>query len=108
MITNITNNIKKEIVYDKVIVAVNGDQVLGLFDKQFLQENKYYEDIFSKIKYTKSNVTIHRDSSFMPNNKFNWSSWNSTVNGENELPICTYWPYSLQKIKSKNLFTPSK
>ncbi len=89
-------------IYDKVIIATHADQALSLIDDPLDAEIK----ILSKFKYKTNYAFVHQDDRYMPLNKKNWSSWNSSMNASNvEKNSITYWLNLLQNIKNKeNIF----
>ena len=89
-------------IYDKVIIATHADQALSLIDDPLDAEI----DILSNFKYKTNYAFVHQDDRYMPLNKKNWSSWNSSMNASNvEKNSITYWLNLLQNIKNKeNIF----
>ena len=89
-------------IYDKVIIATHADQALSLIEEPLDTEI----DILSNFKYKTNYAFIHQDNKFMPVNKKNWSSWNSSMDGASiEKNSITYWLNLLQNIKIKeNIF----
>ncbi len=88
--------------YDKVILATHADDAISLIDNPSLIEKK----ILSNFQYRDNLAVIHTDQKVMPNNKNNWSSWNSTVSQNNFTnSSITYWLNLLQNLKiEKNIF----
>ena len=95
-----SKNFTKE--YNKIILAVHGDDVLKLLKKPTKKEI----NVFSKYKYEKNTVLVHQDKRLMPKNKNVWSSWNVLNDNENseiKKKICvTYWINKLQNLATKN------
>ena len=89
-------------IYDKVIIATHADQALSLIDDPLDAEI----DILSNFKYKTNYAFLHQDSRFMPLNKKNWSSWNSSINAfDVEKNSITYWLNLLQNLKvNENIF----
>ena len=89
-------------IYDKVIIATHADQALSLIDDPLDAEI----DILSNFKYKTNYAFLHQDSRFMPLNKKNWSSWNSSINAfDVEKNSITYWLNLLQNLKiDQNIF----
>ncbi|VBB18200.1 NAD/FAD-binding protein [Yasminevirus sp. GU-2018] len=88
------------LTYDCLVVAVHGDRVLKLFDNPTEQQQK----ILSKFSYSEAEVSVHRDSSIMPKNRWNWTSWNYSKLDDKPDLVCTYWPKMLQSIKETDVF----
>ena len=88
--------------YDKVIIATHADEALSLISEPTKDE----KDILSNFKYKKNYAIIHTDETVMPNNKKAWSSWNSSVNKDNNSQTSiTYWLNLLQNLNTKkNIF----
>ena len=94
--------LKIHFIYDKVIIATHADQALSLIEDPLDAEI----DILSNFKYKTNYAFIHQDSRFMPLNKKNWSSWNSSMNAfDVEKNSITYWLNLLQNLKvNENIF----
>ena len=87
--------------YDKVVIATHADEALSLISEPTKDEN----DILSNFKYKKNYAIIHTDETVMPNNKKAWSSWNSSVNKDNNSQTSiTYWLNLLQNLNTKKNF----
>ncbi|KAI9799254.1 MAG: hypothetical protein M1833_004132 [Piccolia ochrophora] len=94
-------------VYDHVVLACHGDQVLDIVrDQATLEET----DILSKFETSRNEAVLHTDTSLMPQRSVTWSAWNyltqSTADAKNVDKIClTYWMNLLQHIPS-DVFGP--
>ena len=87
--------------YDKVVIATHADEALSLISEPTQDE----KDILSNFKYKKNYAIIHTDETVMPNNKKAWSSWNSSVNKDNNSQTSiTYWLNLLQNLNTKKNF----
>jgi len=87
--------------YDKVVIATHADEALSLISEPTKDE----KDILSNFKYKKNYAIIHTDETVMPNNKKAWSSWNSSVNKDNNSQTSiTYWLNLLQNLNTKKNF----
>ena len=88
--------------YDKVIIATHADEALSLINEPTEDE----KNILSNFKYKKNFAIIHTDETAMPKNRKAWSSWNSSVNKDNNSQTSiTYWLNSLQNLNTKkNIF----
>lgn len=62
---------KKELEFDKVIIAVHGNQVLGLLKDPTNDELK----AFRNWEYNQNRTILHSDKSVLPKNKNLWASW---------------------------------
>tara|TARA_B100000427_G_scaffold329151_1_gene344278 strand:+ start:54 stop:1298 length:1245 start_codon:yes stop_codon:yes gene_type:complete len=88
--------------YDKVIIATHADEALSMIENPTEKEN----NILKNFRYKKNLVVIHSDQNFMPKNKKNWSSWNSSIlKNDIKKNSITYWLNLLQNLKiKKNIF----
>ena len=80
--------------YDHVVVCVHSDEVKDVINHQ---ENNHH-NIFSKIKYTKNLVYLHKDPRLMPKRKNVWASWNY-IEDEKKSSV-TYWMNKLQNLNT--------
>ncbi|MEE2695271.1 MAG: NAD(P)-binding protein [Pseudomonadota bacterium] len=80
--------------YEHVVVSVHADEVKNAINH--LDNN--YGNIFSKIKYTKNKVYLHKDPRFMPKRKSVWASWNY-IEDETRSSV-TYWMNKLQNLNT--------
>ena len=89
----IKNKIKK---YNYVIFANHSDEVIKILPNSLKKQKK----VLSLVKYHNNDACLHTDSSLMPKNKFNWSSWNFIKINKDEAKL-TYWMNYLQNLKCK-------
>tara|TARA_Y100000590_G_scaffold72825_1_gene80035 strand:- start:2193 stop:3434 length:1242 start_codon:yes stop_codon:yes gene_type:complete len=83
--------------YDHVVFAIHADEVLNLIKNPTENEKK----IFKNFKYKKNIAYLHSDNKLMPNNKKNWSSWNSIMDKNSPKKNCiSYWLNNLQNLKT--------
>ena len=82
-------------IFDQVIFACHADTVLSLLASPSKEE----ENAFSNWKYNKNHTVLHTDSSFMPQKKRLWSSWNYREERQGHLSV-TYAMNILQGIDS--------
>ncbi len=81
--------------YDKVVIAVHGDDVLDLLTDPTVAE----KTVFSAFTYTDNRTVLHRDETRLPVAAGARSSWNFTRESCDErpgLPQVTYWMNKLQ------------
>jgi predicted NAD/FAD-binding protein len=90
---------KGEEVFDEVVFACHGDQVLKIVANPSKQE----KEIFANFKYQKNTAILHRDSSLMPKSKKAWASWiyQSNKNLKSDQVSVSYWMNNLQNIDAK-------
>jgi len=85
--------------YDKVIIATHADEAKKMIEDKSDEEAK----ILGSFQYKKNLAIIHSDEVVMPQKKFNWSAWNTSISEKNS--SVTYWLNLLQNFKiNKNIF----
>ena len=92
-----------EEVFDQVIFACHGDQILKILGTPTELEKA----VLKNFKYQENLAVLHRDTSVMPKRKRAWASWVYSKNGESKTDsiAVTYWMNNLQNIdKSYPLF----
>ncbi len=66
--------------FDALIMACHGDQVLPMLEQPGLIE----QSVFSGISTQYNRMTLHTDSSVMPQRKSAWASWNVVLDGRSQ------------------------
>ncbi len=85
--------------YDKVIIATHADEAKKMIEDQSEEEAK----ILGSFQYKKNLAIIHSDEVVMPQKRFNWCAWNTSISKKNS--SVTYWLNLLQNFKiNKNIF----
>mgnify|MGYP000209002356 FL=1 len=85
--------------YDKVIIATHADEAKKMIEDKSEEEAK----ILGSFQYKKNLAIIHSDEVVMPQKRFNWSAWNTSISKKNS--SVTYWLNLLQNLKiNKNIF----
>ena len=85
--------------YDKVIIATHADEAKKMIEDKSEEEAK----ILGSFQYKKNLAIIHSDEVVMPQKRFNWSAWNTSISEKNS--SVTYWLNLLQNFKiNKNIF----
>ena len=85
--------------YDKVIIATHADEAKKMIEDKSEEESK----VLGSFQYKKNLAIIHSDEIVMPQKRFNWSAWNTSISKENS--SVTYWLNLLQNFKiNKNIF----
>ncbi len=85
--------------YDKVIIATHADEAKKMIEDKSEEEAK----ILGGFQYKKNLAIIHSDEVVMPQKRFNWSAWNTSISKKNS--SVTYWLNLLQNFKTnKNIF----
>ena len=83
-------------LFDEVILATHSDTSLELLR----QKGDSRSALLADIRYRPNRIYLHRDTSFMPERRAAWASWN--VLKQRGPDIClTYWMNRLQNIPSK-------
>ena len=81
--------------YDKVVFASHADQTLAMLADPTRMES----ELLNEFRYQHNTATLHTDSSFMPNTRRCWASWNYRIDkGAHSLPSTHYWMNSLQGV----------
>ncbi|KAI9753262.1 MAG: hypothetical protein M4579_005235 [Chaenotheca gracillima] len=93
----------KQDVFDHVIIAAHGDQILDMLQADVTEQER---DILSGFKTSKNVAYMHSDLDLMPKRRVAWSSWNymtrSSSKSSNVNQVClTYWMNLLQHIPEK-------
>ena len=85
--------------YDKVIIATHADEAKKMIEDKSEEEAK----ILGSFQYKKNLAIIHSDEVVMPQKRFNWSAWNTSISKKNS--SVTYWLNLLQNLEcEKNIF----
>jgi predicted NAD/FAD-binding protein len=69
--------------YDHVVLACHSDQCL----KALSDPSERESDILSKLPYQKNEVTLHNDTSILPQRKGVWAAWNYHLKGGPHSPV---------------------
>lgn len=84
------------LAFDDVVLAVHGDQVLGL-----LQEpNALEQEVFAAFRSNRHDVWLHRDASVLPRQRRAWASWNYRETGDEGRLLLTYHMNRLQPLRT--------
>ncbi|KAK1307704.1 hypothetical protein QJS10_CPA09g01967 [Acorus calamus] len=82
-------------MYDGCILGVHAPDALRLLGNQAAYEESR---ILGAFQYVSSDIYLHRDKNFMPQNPMAWSAWNFL--GTTDTGVClTYWLNVLQNIE---------
>ena len=85
--------------YDKVIIATHADEAKKMIEDKSEEEAK----ILGSFQYKKNLAIIHSDEVVMPQKRFNWSAWNTSISKKKS--SVTYWLNLLQNFKiNRNIF----
>lgn len=86
--------------FDKVILAVHGDQALRLLVNATPGETR----ALSPFRYQPNVATVHTDASVMPRTRLAWSSWNYEIARDARGDVSTathYWMNRLQGVSDR-------
>ncbi|XP_010670961.2 uncharacterized protein LOC130589343 isoform X1 [Beta vulgaris subsp. vulgaris] len=86
-------------VYDKCIIAVHAPDAIRILGKEATYDET---TILGAFQYVYSDIFLHRDKTFMPQNPAAWSAWNFLGTMDSKLCL-TYWLNVLQNIEETNL-----
>ncbi|CAK7327300.1 unnamed protein product [Dovyalis caffra] len=86
-------------MYSGCIMAVHAPDALELLGKQATFDETR---ILGAFRYMYSDIFLHRDKKFMPQNSAAWSAWNFLESTENKVCL-TYWLNVLQNIGETGL-----
>jgi predicted NAD/FAD-binding protein len=89
-------NKNKLINYDHLIFANHTNEISKILPNNFKKQKK----ILALVGYQINDACLHTDSSLMPKNKYNWSSWNFIKTNDKNAKL-TYWMNYLQNLKCK-------
>ncbi|KNA06672.1 hypothetical protein SOVF_178870 [Spinacia oleracea] len=85
--------------YDGCIIASHAPDAIRILGKQATYDET---TILGAFQYIYSDIYLHRDKSFMPQNPAAWSAWNFLGSIDNRLCL-TYWLNVLQNIEDTSL-----
>ena len=86
--------------FDEVVFATHADITLKILGRDATSSER---ETLGAFQYTANEVVLHTDTSFMPNRRAAWSSWNyrGERSASNEQQLCvTYWMNLLQVLKT--------
>tara|TARA_A100001015_G_C15034042_1_gene734928 strand:- start:719 stop:2041 length:1323 start_codon:yes stop_codon:yes gene_type:complete len=90
--------------FDSVVFATHSNQSLKLLDEPSSLE----KEILSAIPYQNNNALLHYDDSILPKRKNAWSSWNYTLDRDDDKPVSlTYNMNILQGLDSSRTYCVS-
>jgi len=85
-----------EEIFDYVIIATPADKAVPIVPKEW----KEIISCLKKVKYEYTEMILHKDKSFMPKKKSEWSPVNFTINDQfdpNDKPTATVWMNLIQE-----------
>jgi len=81
--------------FDKVVFACHADEALAALAAPTALQRA----LLSPFKYQTNKITVHSDSSVMPDKRLAWASWNYRVTAA--APTLHYWMNSLQGVSDR-------
>lgn len=82
--------------FDEVVIAAHSDQALSMLVDASDEERS----VLSAIPYQRNAVTLHTDTSILPQRKKCWAAWNYHRDGDARLGV-TYWMNRLQSLPTR-------
>ena len=90
----------RQLPFDQVVLATHSNQALALLDEPSPAER----DILGALPYQANDVVLHTDTRLLPRNRKTWSSWNYSLDTEQERAVVTYNMNILQGIDAPETF----
>ncbi len=90
-------------VFDQVVLAVHGDQVLPMLHDPTDEE----QEVFAAFPYSEHYIQIHHDTTVMPKKRRIWNGWNIYTSEGNEKSIFTYYMNHFQNLNTEHDFLVS-
>jgi predicted NAD/FAD-binding protein len=85
------------LVFDQVVLACHGDQVLPLLADASAQER----EVFGVFTSNRSPTVLHRDASLLPPHRRGWASWNFQTHRDARRLVLTYHMNRLQPLPTR-------
>lgn len=83
--------------YDHVVIGSHSDEALAMLT----DADGHERELLGAMPYQRNVAWLHSDTSFMPDNRRVWSSWNYMGGGAGT-PVCvSYWMNRLQKLPTE-------
>lgn len=86
--------------FDQVVLATHSDQALALLDEPSQAER----EVLGALPYQANEVVLHTDTRLLPRNRKTWSSWNYSLQSDNDRATVTYNMNILQGITAPETF----
>ena len=86
--------------FDEVILACHADQALTILDNPLPTERR----VLDSFRFTQNRVTMHTDTSLMPQQKKAWASWNYLHTKQGKKPTLTYNMNILQRLDTTHTY----
>ena len=90
----------RQLPFDQVVLATHSNQALALLDEPSPAER----DILGALPYQANDVVLHTDTRLLPRNRKTWSSWNYSLDTDQERAVVTYNMNILQGIDAPETF----
>jgi predicted NAD/FAD-binding protein len=88
---------QETLVFDQVVLACHGDQVLPLLADPSFQER----EVLGAFTSNRSPTVLHHDSSLLPARRRGWASWNFRTHPDSDRLVLTYHMNRLQPLATR-------
>ena len=88
---------QETLVFDQVVLACHGDQVLPLLADPSAQER----EVLGAFTSNHSPTVLHRDASLLPRQRRGWASWNFRAHPDSNRLVLTYHMNRLQPLATR-------
>ncbi len=85
-------------IFDKVIFAIHGDQILKILSNPSDLETS----VLTKFKYQKNTALVHKDISFLPRKQNLWAAWNYISSPDTDQVSVSYLINKLQPLPTQH------
>jgi predicted NAD/FAD-binding protein len=90
----------RQLSFDQVVIATHSDQALALLE----EPSKAEQDVLGALPYQSNDVVLHTDTRLLPRNRKTWSSWNYSLDDDQDRAVVTYNMNILQGIQAPETF----
>ena len=90
----------RQLSFDQVVIATHSDQALALLE----EPSKAEREILGALPYQSNDVVLHTDARLLPRNRKTWSSWNYSLDDNQDRAVVTYNMNILQGIQAPETF----
>jgi predicted NAD/FAD-binding protein len=90
----------RQLSFDQVVIATHSDQALALLE----EPSKAEQEVLGALPYQSNDVVLHTDTRLLPRNRKTWSSWNYSLDDDQDRAVVTYNMNILQGIQAPETF----
>jgi predicted NAD/FAD-binding protein len=90
----------RQLTFDQVVIATHSDQALALLE----EPSKAELEVLGALPYQSNDVVLHTDTRLLPRNRKTWSSWNYSLDDDQDRAVVTYNMNILQGIQAPETF----